>query len=151
MNWHSPAARWVVRHRFHIGGVTLLTAGLVTSIILAASASTSEAPNTAESALLVLIGAAFNGGSAWVFLRGDTRLNIRAAKIALRHLDENANSIVDARSLAEEAFDEPNAPRSRQKIGRLSVQLSSIEQHMGSNLQDWADAVDGLTESSEEK
>jgi hypothetical protein len=140
-----------VRNRFSIGGTALLIAGLGTSIILAVTASTSDAPNASESALLVLIGAALNGGSAWLFSKGNSRLNLKAARIALRHLDQGAQLAAAARALAEDAFDESNAARSRQKLGRLSVQLSSVEQQLGSNLQDWSDAVEGLTELTEEE
>jgi hypothetical protein len=128
----------IIHFRFQITGVFLVALGIGASVWLAFAASSTHPPDGAQSALLVLVGAALNSGGVWAFAHRSESVNVVAAHIAVRHLSELGEAIVDARTLAERAFDDGTAPRLRSAVGELSVRLSTIEQRMGSNLEDWS-------------
>lgn len=154
MNRRDRLQAFAVHWRFQLAGIALLLFGLGASVWLAFAASSAEPPSGAQSALLVIIGGALNAGGVWTFSRRPNGANLTAARIAARHLGAIAVNAASSRQLAEDAFDDGTTATLRWSMGELSVRLSGIEEHLGSNLEDWAqsypDLIARLAEDSPE-
>ena len=135
----------VLRYRYQIGGVVLLAFGLGATILLAYNASSDEPPSGGESAVYVIVSGVLNIGGVWLFSRNPGGANLTASEIAFRHLGEVAYAVADVAEKADAAFDSTDGRKLKDKIGHISVQLSAIEQRLGSNLEDWVQAHPDLS------
>lgn len=123
----------------------MLVLGLGVTVWLAAAASSGSPPDTAQSAVFVLISGALNLSGVWMFSRNPGGANLIASRMALRHLGSAARTVVEARVNTEAAFEDPDAKSVRSAVGHLSVQLSAIEQQLGLVLEDWIQAYPDLS------
>lgn len=133
------------RGRYQISGAVLLLLGIGVTIALASNASSTDPPSAAESAVFVIVSGVLNLGGVWLFSRSPGSANLTASRMALRHLGEVALAVVEVREQTEAAFEVTNAKAVRTAVGRMSVQLSAIEQRLGSNLEDWVQAHPNLS------
>ena len=133
------------RGRYQILGVVLLVLGLGVTVSLASAASSAKPPDVAQSAIFVLVSGALNLGGVWLFSRNPGGANLTASRIALRHLGTVARATIEVRERTEAAFEMRDGKAVRMAVGHLSVQLSAIEQQLGSNLEDWVQAYPDLS------
>lgn len=95
--------------------------------------------------MFVIVSGALNVGGVWLFSHRPGGANLTASRIALRHLADAGRAAVKARERAEDAFDNADGPVVRDALGHLSVQLSGIEQQLGSNIDDWVQSYPDLS------
>ena len=119
--------------------------GIVVTAVLAGAASSESPPSVAQSALFALVTAILNVGGLWAFSRNPNAASLSASKMALRHLGHAGQNVEAARQRAEAGFEDPDTRSARATLGHLSVQLSALEQQLGSNLQDWLEAYPDLS------
>jgi hypothetical protein len=127
----------VVRHRIVIG-VVLFGLGLGASVALAFGASSTDPPDGAQSALLVIIGGLFNVGGAWAVSRRPGAPNLTGSRVVVRHLAKITTDVGKLANFADTAFETRPAGKGREDVGQLSWKLSDIESRLITNLEDWA-------------
>lgn len=137
--------KWMIHNRIIIG-VVLLTTGLGLSALLAFFASSKNPPDGAQSALLVVIGGAFNVGGAWTVSRHPGGPNLGASYLVIRHLANITRDVSELKRIAETAFESRQSGKGREDLGNLSSGLSEIEKRLIENVEDWALAYPDLIE-----
>jgi len=136
-----PVWLWVWRHRRPIFGALLGLAGLAVTIRLATSANSDDPPSVATNVVLVLVTAAFQLGSAWLFMGAKPPV-VHGAVVrgAIRRATGQGDRVQKARLLAEEAREKAlTRTELRAVVGELGVHLSYIEDGYVDGVQDWLD------------
>jgi hypothetical protein len=119
-----------------IGGVLCIVVGVGVTAILAFAASSTDPPDGAQSALLVLIAGLFQIAGTALFASG--RPSRVTTKTSIRHVGKALRNIVEAKAIAEAAIDNGTAKVTKAAVGELSFRLEAIEQQLTTDLEDWA-------------
>lgn len=114
----------------------LLLAGFGLTISLGVLTGADEPPSRATSALLVVLAGGFQFAGAAKFHRIG-KADPGLARAAVRRLLQMGRRAQQARQTAEQAFDEGNAAVLRGSMGRISVELSWIEEGLLHCIKDW--------------
>lgn len=127
-------------------GSFFLVGALSVTVLLGVLSGADEEPSRSTSALLVLLAALFQFSSVLLF-SGIGRADPGLARAAVRRLIRMGVRTNEARELAERS-DSVSATELRSWVGRLSVELSWIEEGLLDAVADWkefhADALKQL-------
>lgn len=138
-------------NRHQAWGGILFLAGFGFTIYLGFLSGADKQPSRVTSALLVILAGIFQFWSAAQFNKiGKAEPGL--ARAAVRRLVTMAKRTQHARLLAEESYDGSNATQIRRAMGRISVDLSWIEEGIIHSVQDWNEFhKDALSELMEEE
>jgi hypothetical protein len=117
-------------------GSAFLIGSLGVTVLLGVLSGADEQPSRSTSALLVLLAAVFQFSSVLLFA-GIGRADPGLARAAVRRLIRMGLRTSGARQLAEESFDSANTAELRSRMGRLSVELSWLEEGLVEAVGDW--------------
>lgn len=114
----------------------LVSIGLGLTIYLGVLSGADQQPSRATSALLVVLAGGFQVAGASRF-HAIGRADPGLARAAVRRLIKMVRRTQQARLVAETAYDGSNAADMRKAMGRVSVELSWIEEGLADGIDDW--------------
>lgn len=117
-------------------GSVLLAASIVVTVLLGVLSGAEKQPSRSTSALLVIVASGFQLASVLLF-SGIGRADPSLARAAVRRLIGMGLRARAARQFAESSFASGNAAELRSGVGRLSVDLSWLEEGLVEAAEDW--------------
>lgn len=117
-------------------GSVVLAAAIAVTVLLGVLSGAEKQPSRSTSALLVILASSFQLASVLLF-SGIGRADPSLARAAVRRLIAMGLRANAARQLAETTFGSGNVTELRTSMGRLSVDLSWIEEGLVEATEDW--------------
>lgn len=124
----------ITHQQFEAG--SLVAIGLGLTVYLGVLQGASQQPSRATSALLVVLAGVFQIAGAARFLKIG-KADPALARAAVRRIIGMTARTREARKLAELTYDVGTAPECKKVLGRISVELSWIEEGLIYSVDDW--------------
>ncbi|GIH73240.1 hypothetical protein [Sphaerimonospora thailandensis] len=139
--------------RSHVWATILVAVGVALTIYLGVLSGADQQPSRATSALLVVLAGVFQVAGASRF-HAIGKADPGLARAAVRRLLKMVRRAQEAKLIAETAYESnANAGEMRKAMGRVSVELSWIEEGLVDSIDDWnefhKDALRKLTEGGD--